>query len=73
MREGKPEADKIILTSQYPDEFKKGTLGANLEQITQGLKTALQLDAQVVVCIGEAAFTYREEIRRIIELPEGRS
>jgi len=24
MREGKPEADKIILTSQYPDEFKKG-------------------------------------------------
>ena len=73
MREGKPEADKIILTSQYPDEFKKRTLGANLEQITQGLKTALKLDVRVVVCIGEAAFTYREEIRRIIELPEGRS
>ncbi|HEY0196420.1 MAG TPA: Mur ligase family protein, partial [Methanobacterium sp.] len=59
-------AGKIILTSQYPEKFKKGTLGANLEQIAEGLKTALEYDVEAVVCIGEAAFKYKGEIRKII-------
>lgn len=73
IKERKPGSAKITLTSKYPEKFKKGTLGANLEQIDQGLETALQLDAQAVVCIGEAALKFREEIKKIIGSPEVRS
>jgi UDP-N-acetylmuramate--alanine ligase len=57
---------KIILTPKYPEEFKKGTLGANLDQITAGLETALLRDVEAVICIGEAAFKFKENIRNII-------
>ena len=53
---------KIILTSKNPQEFKKGTLGANLEQVMSGLEKALEYDVPAVVCIGEAAFKYKEDI-----------
>lgn len=69
IKKGKSVTDKIILTSTYPDKFKKGTLGANLEQIKQGLEAALKYDVQTVVCIGEAALKFREEIRKIVVSP----
>jgi UDP-N-acetylmuramate--alanine ligase len=69
IKKGKSVSDKIILTTTYPKKFKKGTLGANLEQINQGLETALKYDVQAVVCIGEAALKFREEIRKIVASP----
>ncbi|HTX61772.1 MAG TPA: Mur ligase family protein, partial [Methanobacterium sp.] len=57
---------KIIFPAKYPKEFKKGTLGANLDQITEGLKTGLDSDAKAVICIGEAAFKYKEDIKNMI-------
>jgi UDP-N-acetylmuramate--alanine ligase len=71
IKEGNPGSDKIILTPKYPEKFKKGTLGANLEQISHGLETALNCDVQAVVCIGEAALTFRKEIRKMVGSPEG--
>lgn len=60
------KSEKIILTSKYPEDYKKGTLGANLEQLTEGLKTALECHVDAVICIGEAAFKYKEDIQKII-------
>lgn len=62
------EYKNLILTSPYPQEFKNGTLGANLEQVIEGLKNALQCDVSAVVCIGEAAFKYKNEIHRILDV-----
>jgi UDP-N-acetylmuramate--alanine ligase len=62
----KSQSLKIILTPKYPEEFKNGTLGANLDQITAGLETALLEDVEAVICIGEAAFKYKENIQKII-------
>lgn len=64
--QSKPGSEKIILTSQYPEKFKEGTLGANLDQISAGLKTAIQYDVQAVVCIGEAALKFKDEIRKMV-------
>ncbi len=55
-------SDKIFLTHKNPREFKKRTLGANLEQVIGGLEKALECDVPAVVCIGEAAFKYKEDI-----------
>lgn len=56
------ESEKIILTTENPQEFKNGTLGANLEQVINGLVKALDCDVPAVVCIGEASFKYKEDI-----------
>jgi UDP-N-acetylmuramate--alanine ligase len=55
-------SEKILLTTKNPREFKKRTLGANLEQVISGLEKALECDVPAVVCIGEAAFKYKEDI-----------
>jgi UDP-N-acetylmuramate--alanine ligase len=55
-------SEKILLTPENPKEFKKRTLGANLEQVMGGLEKALECDVPAVVCIGEAAFKYKEDI-----------
>lgn len=60
------KANKIILTHEYPEKFKNGTLGANIHQITKGLETALKIDVEAVICIGEAAFKFKERIRDIV-------
>ncbi|NYB51354.1 MAG: Mur ligase [Methanobacteriaceae archaeon] len=54
---------KIILTSKEPDEFRMGTLGATREQVVEGLKKGLECDADAVVCIGEAAVKYKDDIK----------
>jgi UDP-N-acetylmuramate--alanine ligase len=59
--------EKILLPSEYPEEFKKGTLGANSEQLINGLIKALECDVKAVVCVGEAAFKYKENIHSIIK------
>ncbi|MCE5214287.1 MAG: Mur ligase, partial [Methanobacterium sp.] len=66
-------SEKIIFTSQYPQEFKNGTLGANSDQLINGLLKALQCDVSAVVCIGEAAFKYKENIHTIINNAKSQS
>lgn len=60
------KSEKIILTPEYPEKYKIGTLGANLEQLTEGLKTALECPVNAVICIGEAAFKFKEDIQKNI-------
>jgi len=60
------KSHKIVLTPKYPEEFKNGTLGANLDQITAGLKTAAKIDVEVVLLIGEASFKFKENIQDMI-------
>jgi UDP-N-acetylmuramate--alanine ligase len=58
---------KIKLTDKKPDEFRSGTLGATQEQVIEGLKKGLKCDANAVVCIGEAAVKYKENIKILID------
>lgn len=60
------ESDRILLPNENPDEFKIGTLGANLEQVISGLEKAFECNASVIVCIGEAAIKYKEDIYKKI-------
>jgi UDP-N-acetylmuramate--alanine ligase len=53
---------KIILTDLSPVNFKRGTLGANSDQVIEGLKKGLECDTTALVCLGEAAFKYKENI-----------
>lgn len=62
------QSGKIMLTSTYPQEFRNRTLGANSKQVINGLRKALKCDTAAVVCIGEAAFKYKENIHRIIDV-----
>ena len=54
---------KIILTDKSKEIFKEGTLGATPDQVIEGLKKGLECDADAVVCLGEAAFKYKEYVR----------
>jgi UDP-N-acetylmuramate--alanine ligase len=58
--------ENIILPLKYPKEFKKGTLGANFEQIKLGLETGLECDVEAVICLGEAAFKFKGDIKKMI-------
>ena len=53
---------KIILTDLYPVKFQRGTLGATADQVLEGVKKGLECDAQALICLGEAAFKYKENI-----------
>ena len=55
--------DKIVLPDSMPEGDKKGTLGATVEQVLVGFNKALELDANLVVCTGEAAFKYKDIIK----------
>ena len=54
---------KIILPPVEPEKFRDGTLGATAEQVIEGLKKGLRCDADALVCIGEAAVKYKENIK----------
>jgi len=58
---------KIILTSDEPEKFREGTLGATEEQVVRGLEKGLECDADALVCIGEAAVKYKEKIKIFID------
>ncbi|MEN6328996.1 MAG: Mur ligase family protein [Methanobacteriaceae archaeon] len=53
---------EIITTDIEPVEFREGTLGATCEQVLEGLKKAMDCNVDAVVCIGEAAIKYKDEI-----------
>ncbi|RAP51543.1 MAG: hypothetical protein BZ138_04905 [Methanosphaera sp. rholeuAM270] len=52
-------ADKIVLPEHMPDEKKHGTLGATVEQVLSGFLKSFELDSDLIVCTGEAAFKYK--------------
>lgn len=56
---------KIILTDESKAEFKAGTLGATSKQVLEGLKKGLECDVDAVICLGEAAFKYKEHIKSL--------
>ena len=42
------------------DDFvKKGTLGANYDEVKDGIKKALECDCNLIVAIGEAAAKFK--------------
>ena len=54
--------DKIILPDSMPKSTKIGTLGATLEQVLIGFNKSLDIDADLIVCTGEAAFKYKDKL-----------
>jgi UDP-N-acetylmuramate--alanine ligase len=42
-----------------PSDEKQGTLGATVEQVLTGFNKSLDLDADLIICTGEAAFKYK--------------
>lgn len=56
---------KIVLTDKKPENFKEGTLGANTDQVLEGIKKGLECDTSAMICLGEAAFKYKKDILKI--------
>lgn len=52
--------DKIILPDYMPHDKKHGTLGATTEQVLAGFEKSLEIDVNLIVCTGEAAFKYKD-------------
>ena len=57
---------KIIFTDKVPKEFRKGLLGATPEHVVEGLKKSIETDADIVVCLGEAAFKSKDYIKSFL-------
>lgn len=58
--------DKLVLPDKIIGYKKEGTLGASVEQVLEGFKKSLEIDADLVVCTGEAAFKYKNELIKFI-------
>ncbi len=56
---------KILLTDISSEEFHKGTLGASSDQVRSGVKIGLKCNTDALVCLGEAAFKYKESILKL--------
>ncbi len=56
---------KILLTDISSKEFQKGTLGASSDQVLAGVKIGLECKTDALVCLGEAAFKYKENIIKL--------
>jgi UDP-N-acetylmuramate--alanine ligase len=55
---------KIILTDKEPEKFREGTLGATHDQVIEGLKKGLECNVDALICIGEAAVKYKDNIKQ---------
>ena len=56
------ESGKIVLTGKSSVKFEEGTVGASPEQVLDGIKTGLTCKSSALICLGEAAFKYKEDI-----------
>ncbi|MBR0473322.1 MAG: hypothetical protein IJI98_11590 [Methanosphaera sp.] len=52
--------NKIVLPDYMPHDKKQGTLGATTEQVLAGFTKSLDIEADLIVCTGEAAFKYKD-------------
>jgi UDP-N-acetylmuramate--alanine ligase len=57
---------EILITDVEPVEFREGTLGATCEQVLEGLEKATECNVDAIICIGEAAIKYKEEINNYL-------
>lgn len=53
---------RIVLPDSMPRGEKDGTLGATVEQVLAGFNKAKTLDADLMVCTGEAAFKFKNSL-----------
>ena len=60
--------DKIILPESMPTDEKQGTLGATIEQVMAGFEKSLEIESDLIICTGEAAFKYKELLIEKIDL-----
>ncbi|HMK53992.1 MAG TPA: Mur ligase family protein [Methanobacteriaceae archaeon] len=54
--------EQILTTDVDPTQFREGTLGATSDQVLAGLEKAIECNVDVIVCIGEAAIKYKDQI-----------
>ncbi len=59
---------KILLTNLSSEKFQKGTLGASSDQVLAGVKIGLKCKTDALVCLGEAAFKYKENILKLKDM-----
>ena len=64
---GCDSSSKIIFTDHVPTEYRKGLLGATPEQVVEGLKKSIETDADIVICLGEAAFKSKDHIKSYLD------
>ena len=53
---------KIMFTDISQKKFQKGTLGATSDQVIEGIRKGLECDTSALICLGEAAFKYKQDI-----------
>lgn len=58
------ESNKIIYTQGSISEYREGTVGATKEQVMEGLEKGLSCDVEAVICLGEAAVKYKEQMKK---------
>ena len=56
------KSGKIVLTETSNVKFENGTVGASQDQVLEGIKTGLKCRSSALICLGEAAFKYKEDI-----------
>ena len=54
-----PELKEKILLDHVDSFVKKGTLGATYEEVRDGIKTALTIDCDKIIAVGEAATKFK--------------
>lgn len=59
--------EKIILPDKMPKGDKTGTLGATEEQVLTAFSKALEIDADLIVCTGEAAFKFKDQLLKFMQ------
>lgn len=56
--------DTFVFPDEEPEEFNpNSTTGTTSKGVMDGFKTALKTDADLVVCVGEAAFKFSKQIK----------
>ena len=55
--------EKIVLPENMPTDEKQGTLGATVEQVLSGFNKSIEIDADLIICTGEAAFKYKDILK----------
>lgn len=57
------DSGRIVLTEESSVQFEKtGTLGASSQQVLEGVETGLKCKSSALICLGEAAFKFKEDI-----------
>jgi len=61
-------SDKIVLPDNMPEGNKEGTLGATSEQLLAGVNKAKTIDADLILCTGEASLKFKNILKNELRL-----